>query len=75
VAEKLGEPFSAFDRELDEWKRAPHPLAGAVAMERLRWNWLQEKEPWYDFGDDEVAAYSVKLMVLLRRQRMLQDGG
>jgi len=73
VAEELGDPASAFDRELDDWKRAPHPLAGLEVLEKHRWDWLTDQEPWYDFGDDEVVAYSAKLMVLVRRQRMFRD--
>jgi len=73
VAEELGNADTAFGRELNEWKRAPHPLAGLEAVEKIRWQWLTQQEPWYDFGDDEVVAYGAKLMVLLRWHRMSQD--
>ena len=70
VAEELGRPASTFDRELEEWKRSPHPLAGLEALEKIRWQWLTEQEPWFDFCDDEVVAYGAKLMVLIRWHRM-----
>jgi hypothetical protein len=72
VAEELERPDEAFNRELDEWKRAPDPLAGLEALERIRWQWLTDHEPWYSFGDDEVVAYGAKLLVLLRPRRMFR---
>ncbi|MCF8144976.1 MAG: DUF2764 domain-containing protein [Deltaproteobacteria bacterium] len=73
VAEELGNPGAVFHRELEAWKRAPDPLAGLEALERVRWQWLEEQTPWYDFGDDEVLAYGAKLLSLLRWRRILRD--
>jgi len=73
VAEELGKPPLAFDRELEEWRRASHPLAGLETLEKIRWQWLTEQEPRYDFSDDEVVAYGAKLMVLLRWRRMFRE--
>ncbi|MDZ7697058.1 MAG: hypothetical protein U5R49_09110 [Deltaproteobacteria bacterium] len=73
IVEELGKSHASFSRELDEWKRAPNPLEGLESLERSRWKWVTEHEPWYEFTDDEVVAYGAKLLVLIRWHRITRE--
>ena len=53
-----------------EWSAAADPLAGLRVLDRARWTWLAEHEAWFSFTDDELAAYAVKLMLLVRWRRL-----
>jgi hypothetical protein len=66
----LGRSDEDFGPVLGEWSQAPDPLAGLRVLDRARWMWLTEHEGWFTFGDDELAAYAAKLMLLVRWQRI-----
>jgi len=70
VAPELGNPDIPFAPILAEWAAALNPLEAVATLDRARWNWLTGHERWYSFNDDEVAAYTAKLMILLRWQRI-----
>ena len=70
VAAELGDPDTPFGDILDEWVAASNPLTALEALDRVRWRWLIEHERWYSFSDDEVAAYTAKLMLLHRWHRI-----
>jgi len=70
VAPELGNPDRIIDEALSEWAAAPNPLAALEALDKVRWRWLGQQEPWYGFNDDEVAAYTAKLMILNRWHRI-----
>lgn len=55
---------------LAEWASAPNPLAGLRVLDAARWTWLVEHDAYYTFGDDELAAYAAKLMLLHRWHRL-----
>ena len=59
-----------FDSVLAEWSAAPNPLAGLRVLDAARWAWLTEHDAYYTFGDDELAAYAAKLMLLHRWHRL-----
>ncbi len=69
VATGLADPKIPFDHIVAQWAAALNPLKGLEVLERARWNWLTEHENWYSFSDDEVAAYTAKLMILHRWRR------
>jgi hypothetical protein len=69
VAPELADPEVPFDHILAEWTAASNPLNGLKVLDRARWDWLTEHERWYSFSDDEVAAYTAKLMLLHRWHR------
>jgi hypothetical protein len=71
VTPELVDPEIRFDNILGDWIAASNPLDGFRVMDRARWNWLTENERWYSFSDDEVAAYTAKLMLLHRWHRIL----
>ena len=50
-------------------------LANALeALDRARWDWVTEREAWYSFSDDEVAAYAAKIIILHRWRRITAKG-
>ena len=69
VATELADPEIPLDHILAEWTAASNPLKGLEVLDRARWDWLTEHERWYSFSDDEVAAYTAKLMLLNRWHR------
>jgi hypothetical protein len=74
VAPELADPEIRFDNILGDWITASNPLNGFRVMDRARWDWLAEHERWYSFSDDEVAAYTAKLMLLHRWDRISGRG-
>jgi hypothetical protein len=70
VAAELGGAEEDFAMLIGEWASAPDPLAGLRTLDRDRWHWLVEHDGWFTFGDDELAAYAAKLMLLARWQRL-----
>ncbi len=71
VAPELSDPEIRFDSILADWIAASNPLNGLKVLDRARWDWLTENDRWYSFSDDEVAAYTAKLMLLHRWHRTL----
>lgn len=69
VAPELADPEIPFDHIVAEWTAASNPLKGLEVLDKARWDWLTEHERWYSFSDDEVAAYTAKLMLLHRWHR------
>jgi len=55
-----------------EWAAATSPLVGLRTLDTARWRWIAEHEAWFSFGDDELAAYAARLMLLVRRQRLTE---
>ena len=55
---------------VDEWSAAPNPLAGFEVLEKARWQWLNENDNWFTFSDNELAAYTAKLLLLDRKSRL-----
>lgn len=71
VAPELADLQIRFDNILADWIAASNPLDELKVLDRARWAWLTEHERWYSFSDDEVAAYTAKLMLLHRWHRTL----
>jgi hypothetical protein len=55
---------------LAEWSAASNPLEALEALDRARWAWVRENDSCYSFRDDEVAAYTVEVMILHRWRRI-----
>ncbi len=51
------------------WSAAPDPLTGLRTLITASWRWVDQREPWFTFDDDEFAAYAAKLVLLHRWQR------
>ena len=72
VAPDLGAPDADFGPLLAEWASAPHPLAGLRALDSARWAWIAQHDAWFAFSDDELAAYTARLTLLGRWQRLAE---
>ena len=70
VAPNLGDPDADFTRTINEQSAAGDPLAAMQAVDRARWDWLGEHEAWFTFGDDELAVYAARLVLMVRWQRL-----
>lgn len=70
VAEDLADPSLEVDDVVGRWATAPHPLEGWRVLIRWRWDWARAHDAWFTFGDDELAAYGAKLMLLVRWHRL-----
>lgn len=53
----------------EAWSAAPDPLTGLRTLMTAQWRWIDQREPWFTFDDDEFAAYAAKLVLLYRWQR------
>lgn len=70
VAPELVRDDEDFSALISEWSAAPDPLAGARVLDQARWTWLHEHDAWFSFGDEELAAYAAKLMLIVRWYRL-----
>jgi hypothetical protein len=71
VAPELENPNLSFENILGDWMRIPNPLEAVEVLDRARWNQVTEHEQWFSFGNDEIAAYTTKLMILHRWRRII----
>lgn len=73
VTREIGAAKEDFSEVVNEWASASDPFAGLRVLDEARWNWLREKDGWFTFADDEVAAYGAKLMLLQRWYRLSKE--
>jgi hypothetical protein len=59
-----------FGTTINEWTSAQTPLDGEKAVVRGKWEWVKSNDAWFTFGDDELCAYAVKLMLLKQYRRL-----
>lgn len=65
-----GETGDEYEVLLAELNASPTPQAAAWAVERFRWRWLEQHDGWFSFGNDELAAYGARLLILRRWLRL-----
>ncbi len=70
IAVELGDDTVDFAPVISEWTAAPDPLAGLRCLDNARWKWLGENDSWFSFKDDEMVAFSAKLILQQRWQRL-----
>ena len=70
VAPELEDSQVSFENILEDWTAASNPLEAAEAIDRARWKWQTDHEEWFSFTNDEIAAYTAKLMILHHRQEI-----
>ena len=70
VAPELGDADEDVTALLREWAEAENPLEGLRTLDAARWQWLTEHDAWFSFGDDELAVYAARLMLLVRWHRL-----
>ncbi len=69
VAPELGEEHG-FDAIVAEWSQAPNPLMGQRILDQARWQFVAANDAWFSFSDNELAAYTVRLILMQRWHRL-----
>jgi hypothetical protein len=75
VATELSDAALDITSVVARWSSAENPLAALKALDRARWEWLQENGRYYSFHVDELAAYARALVLLHRWQAMQASQG
>ncbi len=70
VTPELGVEQPELEGAIEEWGLAATPLAGLRVLLGARWQWLARREGWFTFHDDEMIAYTAKLVLLHRWYRL-----
>jgi len=70
VAVALGRTDERLEVLVNEWASARDPLEALRVLDRARWDWLTRHDKWFTFGNDELAAYAAKLVLLHRWSRL-----
>lgn len=73
VAPELADNNTDFSHIVSSWSAASDPLAAMEAMDKARWDWLDEHGGWYSFADCEIEVYAAKLVLLHRWRRILSE--
>ncbi|MHC4165958.1 MAG: DUF2764 family protein [Planctomycetota bacterium] len=67
------------DRDIDHthaiaaWSAASDPLAAQEALDKVRWEWLNDNDGWYSFSAREIEVYAAKLVLLHHWRRILSE--
>jgi hypothetical protein len=70
LAEDLGRDEDEFTAILNDLQSADGPLDQKETLDLARWAWLDENDAWFSFGDDEILAYAVRLLLTTRWERI-----
>jgi hypothetical protein len=73
VAGDLAETEVDLNAVVNEWAAAGDPMAGQRVLDQARWDWLATHEEYYSFGDDELAAYAARLLLMQRWGRIARQ--
>lgn len=57
------------------WRKTADPLAGERLLDEARIGFIEAESPRYSFGIDELAAYFLKLGLLLRHAALNREAG
>ncbi len=73
VTPELADTDMDFTNIISSWSSAQTPLAALEALDKARWEWLEENGNWYSCSDDEIEVYAAKLILLHHWRRILSD--
>ncbi|MCF7975250.1 MAG: DUF2764 domain-containing protein [Phycisphaerae bacterium] len=73
VTPELADSSADFAGALAAWSSAPDPLAALEALDKARWEWMEQNGQWYSFHAQELEAYGAKLVLLHRWRRLQTD--
>jgi len=73
VTPELADASADFSGALAAWSSAPDPLAALEALDKARWEWMEQNGQWYSFKAQELEAYGAKLVLLHRWRRIQTD--
>lgn len=70
VAVDLQESEYNFDALLSEWASVDNLLEATKLLDQARWRWIEKNDAWFTFTDDELVAYTARLILLHRWHRI-----
>ncbi len=73
VTPDLADSSADFSGALAAWSSALDPLSALEALDKARWEWMEENGKWYSFQAQELEAYAAKLVLLHRWRRLQTD--
>ena len=73
VTPELADPSADFSSILAAWSSALDPLSALEALDKARWEWMEDHGQWYSFHAQELEAYAAKLVLLHRWRRLQTD--
>lgn len=73
VAPDLADRDIDYTHTISTWANASDPLAAQEALDKARWEWLEENEGWYSFFAREVEVYAARLVLLHHWRRILSE--
>ncbi len=73
VAPDLADRDTDYTHAISTWSAAPDPLAAQEALDKVRWDWLDENGGWYSFSAREIEVYAAKLVLLHHWRRILSE--
>ncbi len=73
VASQLADNDTDYSFIISAWSAASNPLAAMEALDKARWEWLEERGKWYSFSACEIEVYAARLVLLHRWRRILSE--
>ena len=73
VAPDLADRDIDYTHAISTWSAASNPLAAQEALDKVRWDWLEENGGWYTFKAREIEVYAAKLVLLHHWRRILSE--
>ena len=73
VAPDLADRDVDYTHAISTWSAASDPLAAQEALDKVRWEWLDDNDGWYSFSAREVEVYAAKLVLLHHWRRILSE--
>ena len=73
VAPDLADRDIDYTHAISTWSSASDPLAAQEALDKARWEWLEENDGWYSFSAREIEVYAAKLVLLHHWRRILSE--
>jgi len=73
VAPDLADRDIDYTHAISTWSAASNPLTAQEALDKVRWDWLEENGGWYSFKAREIEVYAAKLVLLHHWRRILSE--
>ncbi len=73
VAPDLADRDIDYTHAISTWLAASDPLAAQEALDKIRWEWLDENGGWYSFSAREIEVYAAKLVLLHHWRRIMSE--
>lgn len=73
VAPDLADRDVDYTHAISTWSAASDPLAAQEALDKVRWEWLDDNDGWYSFSAREIEVYAARLVLLHHWRRILSE--